>query len=83
MRTVEGSELTFAQPSIGRITITDLIGNVATIMVPDVAQSNGIIHVADTVLLPSWRDLRRYRLIKGTFGQNLPGDHCKHYDGGG
>jgi uncharacterized surface protein with fasciclin (FAS1) repeats len=59
MRTVEGSELTFAHPSIGRITITDLIGNEATIVIPDVPQSNGIIHVTDTVLLPGWRGLHR------------------------
>jgi uncharacterized surface protein with fasciclin (FAS1) repeats len=36
-----------------RITIVDGKGNVATVTIPNVAQSNGVIHVIDTVLLPS------------------------------
>lgn len=34
------------------ITLTDENGNVATVTVADVKQSNGVIHVIDTVLLP-------------------------------
>ncbi|MCB1386989.1 MAG: fasciclin domain-containing protein [Nitratireductor sp.] len=34
------------------ITLTDENGNVATVTVADVAQSNGVIHVIDTVVLP-------------------------------
>ncbi|WP_295813672.1 fasciclin domain-containing protein [uncultured Nitratireductor sp.] len=34
------------------ITLTDENGNVATVTIADVDQSNGVIHVIDTVLLP-------------------------------
>ena len=36
----------------GKITLTDENGNVATVTIADVKQSNGVIHVVDTVLLP-------------------------------
>lgn len=52
-RTVEGKELTVAQPEAGKLTITDAKGDVSTVTIPDVLQSNGVIHVVDTVLLPS------------------------------
>jgi uncharacterized surface protein with fasciclin (FAS1) repeats len=35
-----------------KITLTDENGNVATVTIADVKQSNGVIHVVDTVLLP-------------------------------
>lgn len=35
-----------------KITLTDENGNVATVTIADVKQSNGVIHVIDTVLLP-------------------------------
>ena len=35
-----------------KITLTDENGNVATVTVADVKQSNGVIHVIDTVVLP-------------------------------
>ena len=35
-----------------KIMITDEMGNVAHVTIADVDQSNGIIHVIDTVLLP-------------------------------
>lgn len=35
-----------------KITLTDETGNVATVTIADVRQSNGVIHVIDTVLLP-------------------------------
>ena len=34
------------------ITLTDERGQLATVTVADVAQSNGVIHVIDTVMLP-------------------------------
>ncbi|UXU75160.1 MULTISPECIES: fasciclin domain-containing protein [unclassified Paracoccus (in: a-proteobacteria)] len=34
------------------LQLTDENGNVATVTIPDVDQSNGVIHVIDTVLLP-------------------------------
>ena len=36
----------------GKITLTDENGNVATVTIADVKQSNGVIHVIDTVVLP-------------------------------
>lgn len=36
-----------------KITLTDERGNVANITVADVMQSNGVIHVIDTVMLPA------------------------------
>jgi uncharacterized surface protein with fasciclin (FAS1) repeats len=36
-----------------KITLTDENGNVATVTIADVKQSNGVIHVIDTVLLPT------------------------------
>ena len=35
------------------IKLTDEGGNVATVTIADVKQSNGVIHVIDTVLLPA------------------------------
>ena len=51
-KTVEGDELTVKQPSAGKLTITDTKGDVASVTIGDVLQSNGVIHVVDTVLLP-------------------------------
>ena len=36
----------------GKLTITDAKGDVAMVTIADVLQSNGVIHVIDTVLLP-------------------------------
>ena len=35
------------------IKLTDEMGNVATVSIADVKQSNGVIHVIDTVMLPA------------------------------
>ncbi|MBK8160404.1 MAG: fasciclin domain-containing protein [Rhodospirillaceae bacterium] len=51
VKTVNGAELTFAETADG-ITITDAKGHVAKVTIADVNQSNGVIHVIDTVLLP-------------------------------
>lgn len=52
IQTVGGCVFT-ARMSNGRITIEDEQGRVATVTIADVDQSNGVIHVIDTVLLPS------------------------------
>ncbi len=36
----------------GKMMLTDEMGNVATVTIADVVQSNGVIHVIDTVMLP-------------------------------
>ena len=51
-KTVEGGMLTFTM-DMGKIKITDEKGGTAWITTADVFQSNGVIHVIDTVLMPS------------------------------
>jgi uncharacterized surface protein with fasciclin (FAS1) repeats len=50
--TVEGDELTFMMKG-QKIEIMDTKGGVSTVTIPNVFQSNGVIHVVDSVLLPS------------------------------
>jgi uncharacterized surface protein with fasciclin (FAS1) repeats len=50
--TVGGCDFT-ASMKDGMVQITDGMGNVATVTISDVKQSNGVIHVIDTVLLPA------------------------------
>jgi len=53
LKTVAGGEIIIKSPSAGKLTITDAKGGTSTITINDVLQSNGVIHVIDTVLLPS------------------------------
>jgi len=53
LHTVQGEELIFRMNGKRNITITDANGNTANITTYDVNQSNGIVHVIDSVLLPS------------------------------
>jgi uncharacterized surface protein with fasciclin (FAS1) repeats len=52
-KTVAGEDLTVKQASPGKLTVTDAKGDVANVTIADVLQSNGVIHVIDTVLLPN------------------------------
>jgi uncharacterized surface protein with fasciclin (FAS1) repeats len=52
LKTVQGEDLT-ATMSDGKIMLTDAKGGMATIITADVFQSNGVIHVIDTVLMPN------------------------------
>lgn len=51
LQTVSGGMLT-AMLDGDMVKIKDAKGNVATVTIADVNQSNGVIHVVDTVLLP-------------------------------
>ena len=51
LTTVQGGTLTAKKVGSG-VTITDAKGDVAKVTIADVDQSNGIVHVVDTVLLP-------------------------------
>ena len=51
VKTVGGCEFT-AMMDGDKIQIKDGQGNVATVTIADVKQSNGVIHVIDTVMLP-------------------------------
>ena len=52
LKTVAGGELTVKSAGHHKLSVTDAKGNVAMVTVKDVLQSNGVIHVVDTVLLP-------------------------------
>jgi uncharacterized surface protein with fasciclin (FAS1) repeats len=52
LKTVQGGTLT-ATTSGGKIMLTDEKGGMATVTIADVYQSNGVIHVIDTVLRPN------------------------------
>jgi uncharacterized surface protein with fasciclin (FAS1) repeats len=52
LKTVQGEDIT-ATMSGGHIMLTDAKGGMATITTADVFQSNGVIHVIDTVLMPN------------------------------
>jgi len=51
LKTVQGATLTVT-PSGNTLVITDQKGGKSTVAIADVMQSNGVIHVVDTVLLP-------------------------------
>jgi uncharacterized surface protein with fasciclin (FAS1) repeats len=52
LKTVAGEELTVKETGPGKLSITDAKGDVAHVTIANVLQSNGVIHVIDTVLLP-------------------------------
>jgi uncharacterized surface protein with fasciclin (FAS1) repeats len=52
LTTVEGEELTVRKWG-GKVTIVDAKGGSSTVTIPNVNQSNGVIHVVDTVLMPA------------------------------
>ena len=52
LKTVEGEELTVKKVD-GKVMIIDAKGDSSTVTIPNVNQSNGVIHVIDTVLMPS------------------------------
>lgn len=51
VKTVAGTELRLSLEN-GKVTITDANGGTSTVTIADVNQSNGVIHVVDSVLLP-------------------------------
>ena len=51
LKTVEGEELT-VKKSGDKVMIVDAKGGSSTVTIADVNQSNGVIHVVDTVLMP-------------------------------
>lgn len=51
LTTVQGEKLT-AMESGGKIMLTDAKGGTSTVTQGDVMQSNGVVHVVDTVLMP-------------------------------
>ena len=52
IKTVQGETLT-ATMQDGKLILTDQKGGTSTVTIPNVIQSNGVIHVVDTVLMPN------------------------------
>ena len=52
LKTVEGETLTVSNKD-GKVTLTDAKGGVSAVTIANVNQSNGVIHVVDTVLMPA------------------------------
>jgi uncharacterized surface protein with fasciclin (FAS1) repeats len=52
LTTVQGAALTATPDGNGGITLTDAKGGTAKVTTADVRQSNGIVHVIDSVLMP-------------------------------
>lgn len=50
--TVSGGQLTARMNGMNGITLTDEMGGSSNVSTADVYQSNGVIHVVDTVLMP-------------------------------
>jgi len=51
LTTVQGEPLTVSSGD-GKVMLTDAKGGVSTVTIANVYQSNGVIHVVDTVLMP-------------------------------
>jgi uncharacterized surface protein with fasciclin (FAS1) repeats len=52
LRTVSGGTLTARMNGMNGITLTDEKGGTSNVTIANVMQSNGVIHVVDTVLMP-------------------------------
>lgn len=52
LTTVEGEQLT-VKIAGGKVSLVDAKGGSSTVTIPNVVQSNGVIHVVDTVLMPA------------------------------
>jgi uncharacterized surface protein with fasciclin (FAS1) repeats len=52
LRTVSGGTLTATMNGMNGISITDEKGGTSNVTIANVMQSNGVIHVVDTVLMP-------------------------------
>ena len=52
LKTVEGEELTIKKAG-DKVMLVDAKGGMSTVTIADVNQSNGVIHVVDTVLMPA------------------------------
>jgi uncharacterized surface protein with fasciclin (FAS1) repeats len=52
LKTVAGEDIIVKQAGPGKLSVTDSKGDIAMVTIADVLQSNGVIHVIDTVLLP-------------------------------
>ncbi len=52
VKTVQGDEIVLSLKG-GKVTLTDAKGGMSTVVIADVAASNGVIHAIDSVVMPS------------------------------
>jgi len=52
LTTVQGGVLTARVGADGTVTLTDAMGGVSRVVQTDVASSNGVVHIIDTVVMP-------------------------------
>ncbi|MFK7813099.1 MAG: fasciclin domain-containing protein [Maribacter sp.] len=52
VKTVQGDEIVLSLKD-GKVVLTDAKGGMSTVVIADVAASNGVIHAIDTVVMPS------------------------------
>lgn len=52
LTTVQGGKLTASAGANGSVMLTDAAGGTSTVTQADVMQSNGVVHVVDTVVMP-------------------------------
>ena len=52
LKTASGGQLTVMDAGGGKLSVTDAKGGKSMVTIADVNQSNGVIHVVDTVLMP-------------------------------
>lgn len=52
LTTVQGETLTASDDGMGGIVLTDAKGGTAKVIAADMRQSNGVVHVIDSVLMP-------------------------------
>lgn len=52
VKTVQGDEIVLSLKD-GKVILTDANGGMSTVVIADVAASNGVIHAIDTVVMPS------------------------------
>lgn len=52
LETLGGCKITLNETSAGQLTVGDPSGHAINVSIPDVRQSNGVIHVIDQVILP-------------------------------
>jgi uncharacterized surface protein with fasciclin (FAS1) repeats len=53
LKTASGGQLTVMDAGGGKLSVTDAKGGKSMVTIADVNQSNGVIHVVDTVLMPA------------------------------
>ncbi len=57
--TLAEQELTVIEPAPGQLAIGDARGSIARVQTPEAPQANGVLHVVDGVLFPSFRTTLR------------------------